>query len=156
MSYYKATELIKDTAQGTGLITTVTHGDFSEIDIKRQTLFPLLHVVPVSFSTVNATVTYTYTLFFCDLVDFNKTNQSDMAAPWWGNDNKFDVMHQMSMAAQMFIDQLTRGISVDNNFMAADTNSGTFFTNKVENLLTGVQMDISITMPNTSVTDGIC
>tara|TARA_R110000782_G_scaffold263396_1_gene356036 strand:- start:149 stop:676 length:528 start_codon:yes stop_codon:yes gene_type:complete len=156
MSYYKATELIKNTAQGTGLITTVTHGNFQDIDVKRQTLFPLLHVVPVNLVVTSSIVTYTYTLFFCDLPDFNKEDQYKMAAPWWGTDNTIDVLNQMSLAAQMFIDQLTRGVSVDNKFQVAVTNTGTFFTNKVENLLTGVQMDINITMPNSSTTDGIC
>ncbi len=156
MSYYKATELIKSVAQGTTLITTVTHGSFQDIDVKRQTLFPLLHVVPVNFLNEGALVTYTFTLYFCDLIDFNKENQYKQKEPYWNTDNSIDVLNQMSMAAQMFIDQLRRGDTYDSKIRITETNTGSFFTNRVENLLTGVQIDVGITMPNTSVTDGIC
>ena len=156
MSYYQATQLIKETAQATGLITTVTHGALQDIDVKRQTLFPLLHVVPVNFVNVGTTVTYSLTLYFCDLVDFNKDDQYKLKEPWWNVDNSIDVLNQMSLAAQIFMDKINRGAAYADRFRIADTNTGTFFTNRVENLLTGVQLDFTITMPNTSVTDGIC
>ena len=156
MSYYKATQLIRTIARETTLITTVSHGSLNDIDVKRQTLFPLLHVVPVNFSNIGATVTYSFTLYFCDLIDFNKKDQYKQKEPWWNTDNSIDVLHQMSMAAQMFIDKINRGDSYNLDFRIEETNTGTFFTNRVENLLTGVQLEFSVTMPNTSVTDGIC
>jgi len=154
--YYKATELIKDIATGTGLITTVTIGDFNSIDTKRQTLFSLLHIVPVNFVNVGSLVTYTFTLYFCDLVDYNKKDLYAEPKPYWGVDNTIDVHNQMSLAAQMFIDKINRGDSYDDNIRISETNTGSFFTNRLENLLAGVQLDISLTMPNSSVTDGIC
>ena len=154
--YYEATQLIKTIAEQTGLITTVTLGDFNSIDTKRQTLFPLLHVVPIGFVVDGSIVTYNYTLYFCDLVDYNKENLYTEPNPYWGTDNTIDVHNQMSLAAMLFIDKINRGDSYDENFRISQSNTGTLFSNRLENLLSGVQMDISITTPSSSVTDGIC
>ena len=155
MSYYKITEKIKEIAEG-GLMTTVTHGDFNSIDIKRQTLFPLLHIVPNNFVVTGSIVTYSLTLYFCDLVDYNKENIYTEPEPFRGVDNTIDVLNQMSFAAQNFIDKIKRGDSYAELFRLADQQTGTFFTNRLENLLAGVQLEINMTIPSSAHDNGIC
>jgi hypothetical protein len=153
MSYYLATDLIKATALANGIMTSVTHGALQDIDIKRQTLFPLLHVVPQAFTINQKTASYSFSLLFLDLVDFNKSDLRDEANPYWGTDNLIDVFNQMSLAAQLFamsIQQLQANVNI-----SIPTN-GSFVSNRFENLLSGVEIQLTLTYPNTFITDGTC
>ena len=49
-------------------ISTVSVGDIWEIDMSKETLFPLLHVNPTSVQTGDAELVYNFQLFICDLV----------------------------------------------------------------------------------------
>jgi hypothetical protein len=49
-------------------ITTTTSGDIWEIDLAKNTLFPLMHINPVNVQTGQATLTYNFQIFIMDLV----------------------------------------------------------------------------------------
>ena len=154
MSYYNATELIKATAESTGLITTVTHGDLNSADIKRATLYPLLHIVPQGMTFNGSTVDFQFTLYFMDIIDFSKGDQYTEAEPFRGVDNLIDVFNAMSIAAQVMMDKLNR--TALSNVAISVPNGATFFSNRFENALSGVEMQLTITYPSTATTDGIC
>lgn len=154
MSYYNATELLKTVAERTKLITTVTHGDVNSADIKRQTLYPLMHIVPTGFSYLGSTIEYQFTLYFMDLVDTTKANLYDEADPFWGVDNTIDVFNAMTQAASMVADILNRdGLG---NVIITLPGNATYFSNRFENALAGVEMQVTLTYPSAATTDGIC
>ena len=137
-------------------MTTITHGELDKTDIKRQTLMPLLHIVPVNFNIEQKTISYSFQLYFMDLVDFNKEDLRDQAQPFWGTDNHIDVFNNMTIAAQLFMDLINRGPAKDQSIDIQVPNSGAFFSNRFENKLAGVELGLTLTFPNTSITDGIC
>ena len=49
-------------------INTTSVGDIFDIDLEKETKFPLLHVNPTSVSTREATLTYNFQLFIMDMV----------------------------------------------------------------------------------------
>ena len=49
-------------------INTTSVGDIFDIDLEKETKFPLLHVNPTSVSTGEATLTYNFQLFIMDMV----------------------------------------------------------------------------------------
>ena len=59
-------------------ITTTTTGDIWEIDLAKNTLFPLMHINPVNVQTSATTLTYNFQIFIMDLVsekeDWTETN----------------------------------------------------------------------------------
>lgn len=154
MSYYKATELLKTTAESTGIITTVTHGDLNSADIKRATLYPMMHIVPLSMTYNGSTVDYQFTLYLMDVIDSSKGDIYNEADPFRGVDNIIDVFNAMSTALQIILDKLNR--TALSNVVISLPSSASFFSNRFENALAGLEMPITITYPSTATTDGIC
>ncbi len=69
--YYHITEKIRDIAVADGYINVVTEGDISEVDLNKQTIFPLLHIVPTNASLGPKTTTIDFTLICLNVVDIN-------------------------------------------------------------------------------------
>jgi len=44
MSYYGILNILKSELEATDLVTTVTEGDIFQVDLSKQTLFPLAHI----------------------------------------------------------------------------------------------------------------
>lgn len=153
--YYHVSDLIERTALRTGLIKSVLHGNLQDVDVKRQTIFPLMQVVPQNFSNDGKTIAYTFTLYILDLIDFNKKDLRDEAEPFRGTDNLIDVFHNTSYAASLFLDYLKRE-PADPYHEIGNVNGGQFVSNRFENLLAGVELQMTITVANTSTLDGIC
>ena len=61
-------------------ITTTTTGDIYDIDLSKNTLFPLFHINPVSVATSPSELTYNFQLFVMDAVsqkdDWTEANLS--------------------------------------------------------------------------------
>ena len=49
-------------------ISSVSVGDIYDIDLSKQTLFPLMHINPIGVSTGESELLYTFQIFLCDLV----------------------------------------------------------------------------------------
>lgn len=77
MVYNKTYNNIIDTLKNLGTehhqITTTTTGDIWEVDLSKNTLFPLLHINPLNVQTGQSTLTYNFQIFVMDLVS-EKTN----------------------------------------------------------------------------------
>ena len=49
-------------------ISTVSVGDIYDIDLEKETKFPLLHLNPTSVTTGDSTLTYNFQVFVMDMV----------------------------------------------------------------------------------------
>ena len=49
-------------------ISSVSVGDIYDIDLSKQTLFPLMHINPIGVSPGESELLYTFQIFLCDLV----------------------------------------------------------------------------------------
>lgn len=156
MNYYDTIQKIKEAGEATDLLKTITQGEISDTALKRFTLYPLMHIVPAGFQIKGATVVFSFELFIMDLVDMNKKDIQDEAEPFWGIDNTLDVHNQCYIIASLLIDRLARGPEVANIFQAERTPNGTFFIDRFEDAVAGVQLIINIETKSTAVTDGIC
>ena len=50
-------------------IFTTSVGDIWEVDMAKNTKFPLLHINPTSVTTGDSTLTYNFQIFIMDMVD---------------------------------------------------------------------------------------
>ena len=123
--------------------TTVTFGDLAEIDMDKQSAFPVAHIV-IPDATMNEKVTqFTLDLVTIDLVDFQKeyTNTENVT---FNVDNVQDVLQDLIARVQrslLFVDdmQLIR-LDYPVNFRGFKEN----FTNSVA----GWTVTLSFTTPN--------
>mgnify|MGYP003115652949 CR=1 FL=1 len=85
-SFFRIIDKIKDAIKVEPFNNEITFGDIADIDLSKQSLFPLAHI------TVN-------NIFFMDLVDIN--NAED-ASNFLGNDNTQDILNtQLALATRV-------------------------------------------------------
>ena len=67
-SYNNVVNTLKNIGSAHDQIETVTTGDIFDIDLAKNTLFPLMHINPVNVTTADFGLTYNFQIFICDLV----------------------------------------------------------------------------------------
>jgi len=88
--YYKVLELIKWFFDNDPLVNTTTEGDIFEVDLNKQTIFPLVHLMTNNVTFETNVVRYNLSLIAMDIVDISKSATTDI---YRGNDNQQDVLN---------------------------------------------------------------
>ena len=71
--FYNVTNKIRQSLQSEPFVNTVTLGDLLDVDLNKQTIFPLAHLI-VSNATLNGNIwQINFDLLLMDLVDETKT-----------------------------------------------------------------------------------
>lgn len=156
MTYYQITQLMYDTLKDSRVdFRTITHGSLEDVDLARQTIFPLAHVTPSTATLNPKTISFSINIAALDIVDFNKDDLRDEPHPFRGTDNKMDVLNDLCIKLQIAADIIRRKLS-DNNIDIDDTIQLTPFVDRFENLLAGWETSFTITIPNSAIQQGVC
>jgi hypothetical protein len=67
-TYNNVINTLKNIGDNHSQITTTTSGDIFDIDLAKNTKFPLMHVNPVNVTTGESELTYNFQLFVMDMV----------------------------------------------------------------------------------------
>ena len=143
---YRITEKLKAELEGNALINTVTFGDITDVDLDKATIFPLAHVMLGNATIGDSTLNIGVNIMFIDIVDVSKSTGDN----FFGNDNEHDVLNSMLAAATKTTQELKRGISYSEGFQVSGDGDVEFFTDRFENKLAGVSLDINIEVLNSS------
>ena len=84
-SFYRVIDSIKDAVSAEPFNHQVTFGDIADIDLQKQSLFPLCHIMINNATITNNLVQQSITIFLMDLVDISKTEDvrfENMLAGW--------------------------------------------------------------------------
>lgn len=140
-NFYKITQSLHTVLLAKGF-NVVTLGDNYKVDIERQTIFPYAHIIPES-SLKNGNVTeFTFSIIGMDLVDFNK----DEVTSYFTNDNMQDVLNDVHNRLSQVLEYYERGDGSGLNIKAEGESILTAFTQRYENLLTGWELGITLTV----------
>ena len=144
---FKLTDAIKEELQSNALINQVTFGDLFEVDLLKKNIFPLAHV-GMSSARIGEGVAYVdISILFLDIVDEQKQEQTDQ---FYGNDNEHFVLNSMFSAATKTVQELMRGDLYRDGFQVEqDDVSLEFFSERFEDKLAGVGLDMTIAIKNT-------
>ena len=144
---FKLTDKIKEELQGNALINQVTFGDLFEVDLLKKNIFPLAHVGMASARIGEGVAYVDLSILFLDIVDEQKQEQTDQ---FYGNDNEHFVLNSMFAAATKTVQELMRGdLYADGFQLEQDDVSLEFFSERFEDKLAGVGLDMTITIKNT-------
>jgi hypothetical protein len=137
-------------------ITTTTTGDIFDIDLSKNTLFPLMHINGVNVTTGPSTLTYNFQIFIMDLVSekSNWTQANIQSAQKLSNEQEV-----LSDTLQICTDII--GIFRHSQWQAQlslDINAGVYFaegeftiepfSERFDNELTGWVFPLSIIVEN--------
>ena len=88
--FYLLTETIKDQLLGDVNVNTVTTGDIYDIDLAKQSIFPLSHIIINNVTTQEQTLTFNISVLAMDIVDESKEPTTDV---FRGNNNEQDILN---------------------------------------------------------------
>ena len=144
-NYYNLLETLKGHFDNDPIINTVTQGDIFQVDLAKQTIFPLVHIIVNSSSFENNVIRFNVSLLCMDVVDISKSENTDV---FLGNDNEQDVLNTTFSVLNRLYESLRRGELYSNSFMV-DGNGGLEpFAERFENYLAGWTLTCDILVPN--------
>ena len=145
-TFYEITQAIKNQLQEDAFVNTVTIGDIFKVDLNKQTIFPLSHIIVNSVSYQGPVLNYNISILSMDIVDESKDLITDI---FIGNDNEQDVLNTQLAVANRFLEVLNRGALGDYYELVNGTANIEFFTERFENKIAGVTYTFDIAIQNT-------
>ena len=98
-SFFRVIDRIKDTVKAEPFNHTVSFGDISDIDLDKQTMYPLCHIMTNNANITENIVQLNITLFLMDLVDVSNEPITDI---FLGNNNEQDILNtQLALATRI-------------------------------------------------------
>ena len=98
-SFYRVIDKIKQAVSSEPFNNQVTFGDIADIDLRKQSMFPLSHITVNSATITTNLVQHNMTVFFMDLVDVNNAEDESY---FLGNDNTQDILNtQLALATRV-------------------------------------------------------
>ena len=88
--FYQITETIKDQLLNDINANTVTTGDITDIDLSKQTIFPLCHIIINQATVEEQVLRFSISVLAMDVVDQSKEATSDI---FTGNNNEHDILN---------------------------------------------------------------
>lgn len=143
--YYYIVNTIKDYLKNTDFINSVTIGDIFGVDLNKQTIFPLCHII-VNNATLNEnTTSLNVSILFMDLVDESKKEITDI---WEGNDNEQDVLNTQLALASRLTSDLMRGTLFTSLVQVLTAPNAEPFVDRFENKIAGWTITFDVIIPN--------
>ena len=143
--YYYVVNAIKDYLKNINFINTVTIGDIFKVDLNKQTIFPLAHIIVNNAQIAENNTSLNISILFMDIVDESKQLVTDV---WDGNDNEQDVLNtQLALASKLTAD-LIRGYLYSNLIQIANAPTAEPFTDRFENKVAGWTLTFDVIIPN--------
>jgi hypothetical protein len=132
--FYDVIKKIKDTLQAEPFVNTVSIGNIDDVDLNKQSIFPLSHII-VNNTTLNEkTISFSISVLFMDVVDISKAESTDK---FIGNDNEQDVLNTQLAVAAKLTDLLRRGSLYSDLYQVEGNVTCEPFVDRFENKLAG-------------------
>jgi len=145
MDYFDIIDKLKAHFDGDVLVNTVTQGNLFDIDLSKQTIFPLVHIIVNTASLEGNVVRYNISILAMDIVDITKdedVNKFD------GNDNELYVLNTQLQVLTRCYELLLRGDLWTDKFQIDGNPTCEPFVDRFENKLAGWTMTTDILIPN--------
>jgi hypothetical protein len=144
--FYQITQALKNQLDADAFVNTVTMGDIFKVDLNKQTIFPLSHII-INTATYNGSVyNYNVSVLCMDIVDESKEATTDLFV---GNDNEQDVLHTQEMVGRRLLEMLYRGSLMDEGYeLSGDTANIEYFVDRFENKIAGVTITFDVMTAN--------
>lgn len=145
IAYYDVMETLKDLLLTDVNVNTVTRGDITQVNLNKQDIFPLCHIMLNNVTENGQTMTFNFSILAMDLVDINKEETEDI---FRGNNNEMDVLNTQLAVLNKFIQNLRKGTTHRDGYQVEGTASLDAFKDRFENELAGWSVTFSLVVMN--------
>lgn len=143
--FYNITTKIKDLLNDDPLVNTVTYGDIFDIDLNKQSIFPLCHLVVNQATMEGNQWRFNLSVFSMDILDVSKESASDR---FIGNDNEHDILNTTLAVLNRMLEVLRRGDVRSDLYHLEGSVTCEPFTERFENNLAGWVATFDVLIPN--------
>jgi len=143
--FYTVTQAIKDQLLADENVNTVTIGDITKIDLGKQSIFPLSHIIVNNVGNEDNILRFSMSVLSMDVVDISKEEVVDI---FIGNNNEQDILNTQLAVLNKLV-QVLRGGTIYQNLYQLDGNpSFEPFYDRFENEMAGWALTFDVLVPN--------
>lgn len=144
-SFYLLTEAIKNELLNDPNVNTVTFGDITDIDLSKQSIFPLTHIMLNTVTNSDNILIYNISVFAMDVVDNSKSETQELFV---GNDNEQDILNSMLSVLNKLAAKLRKGTLYKEKYQLDADVVFEPFVERFENSLAGFVGTFDIMLTN--------
>ena len=142
-TYFNVIETLKNLGTEHQQISTTTTGDIFDIDLEKNTKYPLMHINPVNVTTTRTELIYNFQIFVMDLVEPDNSNEQDVYSSVL--QTCIDIIAIMSNSKWQ--SQLTLDLDAPVYFAEGDFTLEPF-TERFDQAVTGWVFQVGVTVQN--------
>jgi hypothetical protein len=141
--FYQLTETIKEELLQDVNVNTVTTGDITDVNLSKQDIFPLGHIIINSVVVNEQTLDFNISILACDIVNESKLPTEDIFV---GNNDVQNILNTQLAVLNRLIQRLRMGQLHTDMYQLSGSPSLNPFYDRFENQLAGwtATMDIQI------------
>jgi hypothetical protein len=143
--FYLLTETIKDQLLGDVNVNTVTTGDIYDIDLAKQSIFPLSHIIINNVTTQEQTLTFNISVLAMDIVDESKEPITDI---FRGNNNEQDILNTQLAVLNKLVMVLRKGTLYSDQYQLDGDATLEPFYERFDNRLAGWSATFNVFVKN--------
>ena len=143
--FYLITETIKDQLLADVNVNTVTTGDITKVDLNKQTILPLSHIIINQSILEEQVIRFNVSVLAMDVVDVSKEPVTDL---FRGNDNEQDILNTQLAVLNKLTQVLSRGTLFQDKYQLDGTITCEPFYDRFENELAGWTATFDVLIPN--------
>ena len=143
--FFLLTETIKDQLLGDVNVNTVTTGDIYDIDLAKQSIFPLSHIIINNVTTQEQTLTFNISVLAMDIVDESKEPTTDI---FRGNNNEQDILNTQLAVLNKLVMVLRKGTLYSDQYQLDGDATLEPFYERFDNRLAGWSATFNVFVKN--------
>lgn len=150
-NFYLVLEKIKQFLEGHSQVNVVTTGDIFDVDLNKQTIFPLSHIIINSANLEGQVIRFNISVLAIDIVDETKENPRDQNEPFYGTNNTQDILNTQLAVCNALIKELEKGDLHFDKYQLQGVPQCLPFQDRFENLLAGWNCTFDVITANTEI-----
>jgi hypothetical protein len=143
--FYQVTETIKNQLLADVNVNTVTTGDITRVDLSKQTIFPLSHLIVNSVTNEDNVLRFSLSVLAMDIVDISKEEVVDI---FRGNNNEQDVLNTQLAVLNKLVQVLRGGTLFQDLYQLDGSPSFEPFYDRFENEMAGWALTFDVIINN--------
>ena len=143
--FYQVTETIKNQLLADANVNTVTTGDITRIDLSKQTMFPLSHIIVNNVGNEDNILRFSLSVLSMDVVNISKEEVVDI---FIGNNNEQDILNTQLAVLNKLVQVLRGGTLHQDLYQLDGTPNFEPFYDRFENEMAGWALTFDVIIPN--------
>jgi hypothetical protein len=141
---YNLIDILKTELDANPFCNQVTIGTLTEVDLRKQTIFPLAHITLNDVTHEDNALNFNISIVNVDIVNVSK----DITQEYYGNDNLFYILTNQLFVINKLVSRLKDFNLYDTNWQLQGNPVSTVINKELENMLAGYETTLNISIPN--------